>query len=130
MSRRPTRAANVQKRAQLRDARIKRAAGRANAGPIDAGIRAADALRARSQGATKSRTDAARERLWTALLVGGAAVAFGLLGREIADAFADRARPTFLQNDIYSALTSAAILAIVGVFAYRRWRLSRSVDPE
>ncbi|GAC1312541.1 MAG: hypothetical protein NVSMB19_26760 [Vulcanimicrobiaceae bacterium] len=62
------------------------------------------------------------ERLWTALLVGAAAVAFGLLGREVADAFADRNRPAFFQNDLHSALTSAVVLAVVGVFAYKRAR--------
>lgn len=67
-------------------------------------------------------------RLWNALLIGGAAVATGLLGRQVADMFADHARPKLLQNDTYSALGSLALLVIIGVFAYNRWR--RRVLPE
>jgi len=63
---------------------------------------------------------ARQDRLWTVLLIGGAAVAFGLLGRQVADIVQDRARPMFLHNDIYSALASVAMLAIIALFAYIR----------
>lgn len=131
MSRRPSRAANAQKRA-TRDARKERAAERV--GSTSAQIAAA--ANERRQAANTSanarpivHVDPKRERIWTALLVGGAAVAFGLLGRELVDAYADRARPTIQQNDLFSAVTSGAILVIIGVFAYRRWRLTRDGDP-
>ena len=68
---------------------------------------------------------ASNARLWTALLVGGGAVAVGLLGRQIVDIVQDQKRPSILQNDIYSALGSIALLVIVGLFAYRRQQLSR-----
>ncbi len=129
MSRRPSRAANAQKRA-TRDARKERAAERVGSTP--AAIAAASTERRKTNASAYARPvaklDPKRERVWTALLVGGAAVAFGLLGREIADAYADRARPAMQQNDIFSAVTSGAILVIVGVFSYRRWRLTRNAD--
>lgn len=129
MSRRPSRAANAQKRA-ARDARKERAAERI--GSTAAAVTAAASERRKTNASASVRPiaklDPKRERVWTALLVGGAAVAFGLLGREIADAYADRAHPAMQQNDIFSAVTSGAILVIVGLFSYRRWRLVRNVD--
>ena len=71
---------------------------------------------------------ASNARLWTALLVGGAAVAVGLLGRQVVDIVQDQKRPAMLQNDIYSALGSIALLVIVGVFAYRRRQLTRDAS--
>lgn len=75
--------------------------------------------------AARSVPTASNARLWTALLVGGGAVAVGLLGRQIVDIVQDQKRPSILQNDIYSALGSIALLVIVGLFAYRRQQLSR-----
>lgn len=126
MSRRPSRAANAQKRA-TRDARKERAAERVGSTPAEVADAAIERRKANASTNAQpiAKLDPKRERVWTALLVGGAAVACGLLGRELADAYADRAVPSMQQNDIFSAVTSGAVLIIVGVFSYRRWRLTR-----
>ncbi len=92
---------------------------------VPAKQRRAHARAERETEAKKAVQTASDARLWTALLVGGAAVAVGLLGRQIVDIVQDQKRPALLQNDVYSALGSLALLAIVGVFAYRRRQLTR-----
>ncbi len=76
--------------------------------------------------AVATRPAASDARIWNAMLVGGAAVTVGLLGRQIVDIVQDRTRPAMMQNDIYSALGSVALLVIIGVFAYNRRRLLRT----
>lgn len=133
MSRRETRAEGAARRKAIavRRERALRAVGSAGdeASPssivIPAKQRRAQARSARATAATQTVPTASNARLWTAILVGGAAVAVGLLGRQVVDIVQDQKRPAMLQNDIYSALGSIALLAIVGLFAYRRRQLSR-----
>jgi hypothetical protein len=65
------------------------------------------------------------ERLWTALLVSGAVAATVFLVLQMVDFVEDAGRPAMRQNDMYSALGSVAMLAIVGVIAARRAQLRR-----
>ncbi len=92
------------------------------AGPITAAARRANVREARAVATTAVKPTVGDARLWNALLIGGAAIAFGLLGRQLVDVYQDRSRPKLLQNDIYSALGSVALLIIIGAFAYNRWR--------
>ena len=130
MSRKASRASNAarKKAIAVRRERAQRAAGSVPSGTAEANATAGKrrenrrAARTTPMPPAPSASDA---RLWTALLVGGAAVAIGLLGRQIVDMLQDRARPALFQNDVYSALGSIALLAIVGLFAYNRRRLGR-----
>lgn len=81
------------------------------------------------RGAISGPAPTSNDRLWRALLVGGAAVACAFLGLQVADLIADRTRPTFFRNDLYNALGSLAMLAIVGAFAWRRRRQSGLGKP-
>ncbi len=78
----------------------------------------------RSDAAVPKSEPATTDRLWRALIIGGAAIAFGLFGREVADLVADRNRPRLIRNDIYSALESLAMLVMIGIFAWSRSRSS------
>jgi hypothetical protein len=74
----------------------------------------------------KRRTESdAEKRLWNVLLVVGAGAAVTFLGFEVFDFIADAGRPHFQQNDLYSALGSLAMLAIVGIVAARREQIRR-----
>lgn len=64
-------------------------------------------------------------RLWAVLLTGGGLFAGLLLVRQLLDIEADAGHPALRQNDIYSALGSVAMLAIVGVIAARREQVRR-----
>lgn len=133
VSRRETRAEGAARRKAIaaRRERALRAVGNVGdeASPASMAVpakqRRAHARAERETEAKKAVQTASDARLWTALLVGGAAVAVGLLGRQIVDIVQDQKRPALLQNDVYSALGSLALLAIVGVFAYRRRQLTR-----
>ena len=134
VSRRETRAEGAARRKAIaaRRERALRAVGNASdeASPASMAVpakqqRRARARAARETAAMKGAPTASDARLWTAILVGGAAVAVGLLGRQVVDIVQDQKRPAMLQNDIYSALGSIALLVIVGVFAYRRRQLTR-----
>jgi hypothetical protein len=67
----------------------------------------------------------AEKRLWNVLLIVGAGAAVTFLGFEVYDFIADAGRPHFQQNDLYSALGSLAMLAIVGIVAGRREQIRR-----
>lgn len=134
MSRKESRASIAARRKAIAQRR-ERAQRAVEAGP-DAADPASSALqpgerratmRARRATSTAVMKPAASDdRVWNALLVGGTAVAVGLLGRELVDIYQDRAHPLLLQNDIYSALGSVALIVIIGVFAYRRRQLDRT----
>ncbi|GAC1442556.1 MAG: hypothetical protein NVS2B8_15350 [Vulcanimicrobiaceae bacterium] len=132
VSRKASRASVAARRKAIAQRRARAVAAFENApdAASPAGSSASPLRRARGQGAhgapVAAKTTASDARLWNALLVGGAAIAVGLLGRQIVDIVQDRARPTLQQNDIYSALGSIALLCIIGVFAYNRWRMQRS----
>ncbi|GAC1313998.1 MAG: hypothetical protein NVS2B3_17570 [Vulcanimicrobiaceae bacterium] len=116
MSRRPLRATAAKRRRAKRPNADERIVARPDA--VDPELAAPDAGR----GAVSRVTRPPEARIWTALLVGGAAVAVGLLGRQVADLYADRSRPALFQNDLFSALGSVAMLAIVAAFAWHRRR--------
>ena len=132
VSRKASRASNAARRKVIaaRRERALRAVDVANDTSVSDATEKSGARRARLRAErtlppAPKKPAASDARIWNALLVGGAAVAVGLLGREIVDMMQDRARPTMMQNDIYSALGSVALLAIVFVFANNRWRLGR-----
>lgn len=74
----------------------------------------------------KRRTESeAEKRLWNVLLVVGGGSAVSFLGFEVYDFIADAGRPHFQQNDLYNALGSLAMLAIVGIVVARREQIRR-----
>jgi len=81
----------------------------------------ADAARA----VKKQMVASGEERLWTALLVSGAVAATVILVLQMVDFVEDAGRPAMRQNDVYSAIGSIAMLAIVGVIAARREQMRR-----
>jgi len=60
------------------------------------------------------------DRIWRALLWGGASAGVALLAWEIFDYFQDVKRPGMRANDAWSAASSIALVMIVGVIAARR----------
>lgn len=133
MSRKASRAAVAAQRKAIaaRRERAKRDAESAPAETVESAPQTKAARRktaraTRTTTAVATKSDPSEARIWNALLIGGTAVAVGLLGRQLADAYADRARPKMIHNDVISAIGSVALLVIICVFAYKRWSDSRA----